>query len=328
MHEQALSDLPPTRLSVKTRSPSLKFSDFLRQAHPSRSASIMSKKSLKAGNAGLERTTPSRGPPSPSPRFPSVRRMHRGRPQLLPAFPSLSDDEPVPLRVEKPLPSEPAFDFEKFFLRPATSASPRTRTKPSETQPLQSNASMHKFVRDCPKSQTGPVRYSFILQTDTLNDEKRDYPNRLAGLPRGETCIFSANDNPPASANSILQGRARYCPGNETTYRLGTPSLSPAFVPWPTSPCERLSKSRKRQDAPGNTIRKNLLRSETEPIPASAPCKSWMDDASTASMIDGRTSHKDISTAQGGTQGPGTKSRHDRTDSRQMSLVCTFPMML
>ena len=322
MHEQLHSDLPPARPSFKTRSPSTKLSDFLRQRNPSRSASIMSKKSQKAGNSGYERPSTSQGPPSPSFRFPSVRRMQRGRPQLLPAFPSLSDDKPVTLDVGKPLPSEPPFDFEKFFSRPLASTSPRTRANPPEAQPLQPNMSIYRTVRDCPKAQTAPVRYSFILQTDTLNGEKRVCPDRLVGLPYGETSVSSPYENPSASANLIIEGRAGYCPGSET-YRLGTPSLSPAFVPWPTSPCERLSKGRKRQHAPGKLPRPAPSRSETDPVPASAVCKSWIDDSFTRSTISSRTSHKTAGGAYSGTQVRGIKPKSSGTDSSQMSLVST-----
>lgn len=337
MHEQPRPDLPLTRPSFKARSPSTKLSDFLRQAHPSRSASIMSKRSQKAGNSAHERPSTSQGPPSPSFRFSSVRRMQRTRPRLFPAFPSLSDDKPVAIlsddkpvavlsddkpvavKLEKPLPSEPAFDFEKFFRRPLTSTSPRTRARPSAAQPVQSTASIHDFI-DESKSQTTPVRYSFIVQTETLNDKERSYHKPLAGLPCGGSCISSPFDNPPASAS--LAGRAGYCPDNKA-YQLRTPSLSPAFVPWPTSPCERLSKCRKRQDTLGKPPRKPLSRSQTDPVPVSAACQSWMDDSSTTSVIGSRTSHKTSGNAHSGSQVRGIKSKH-RTDSTQMSLVCTF----
>jgi len=319
MHEQPRPDLPPTRPSFKARSPSTKLSDFLRQAHPSRSASIMSKRSQKAGNSAHERSSTSQGPPSPSFRFSSVRRMQRARPQLFPAFPSLSDEKPVTVKLEKPLPSEPTFDFEKFFRRPLTSTSPRTRARPSEAQPVQSTASIHGFV-DGSKSQTAPARYSFIVQTETLNDKERGYHNPLAGLPCGGSCISSPFDNPPASAS--LAGRAGYCPDNKA-YQLRTPSLSPAFVPWPTSPCERLSKCRKRQDTLGTPPRTTLSRSQTDPIPVSAACQSWMDDSSTTSVIGSRTSHKTSGNAHGGLQVRGIKSKHG-TDRTQMSLVSTF----
>lgn len=323
MHERTPSDIRPSRPSFKTRSPSLKLSDFLRQAHPSRSASIMSKRSQKTGNAGIERPSTSQGPPSPSSRFPSMRRMQRGRTQLLPAFQSSSDDKLVTLKVEKPLPSEPPFDFEKFFRRPSTSTSPRTRAKQSEAKPLRSDASLHNFVRDCPKSQPAPVRYSFILQTDTLDDEKRDYHNRIAGLPYGETYTSSPFENPAASASLILEGRTGYCPGNNA-YKLGTPLLSPAFAPVPTSPCERLSKSRKRQAIPGKGPRPTISRSETDPVPASAPCQSWMDDASTTSVIGSGTVTKIAGNAQTGTQVRRVGSRRGGTNKKQLSFVCTI----
>lgn len=327
MHEQPHSDLTSTRPSFKTRSPSIKFSDFLRQAHPSRSASIRSKKSLKAGNSGYERPSTSQGPPSPSFRFPSVRRMQRARPQLLPAFPSLCDDKPVTVKLEKPLPSEPAFEFDKFFRRPVALNSPRTRAKPSAAQPLPSTASIHNFVRDCPKSQTAPVRYSFILQTETLNDEKGGRPNRLAGSPCGGMCSSSPYDYPPAAANSIVEHQADYGPGKDI-YRLGTPSLSPAFVPWPTSPCERLSKGRKRQHTAGRPPRPTVFRSETDPVPASAACQSWMDDSSTTSVVGSRTSRNVAGTALSNTQMRSIDLRHGGPDSTQMSLVWTSSFVI
>ena len=320
MSEQPRTDLPSIRPSFKARSPSTKLSDFLRQAHPSRSASIRSRKYQKAGCSAQDGTSMSQDRPSQSSRFPSVRRMQRARPQLLPAFPSLSDDKAVTLRVEKPLPSEPPFDFEKFFRRPGTSTSQKTMAEPSEAPSVRSNASIHHFIRDCPKSKTAPVRYSFILQTDTIRGDKGDYPYPLTGQSSRGTCGLSPSENQPASANPILEGRTCYLRGDEI-YRLGTPSLSPAFEPWPTSPCERVSRGRKRQNAHVGTARPSLSRMETDPLPGSVAGKGWVRDPSPTFRTRSQKPHMAADTIDSDTQLRATKSR-SKTNSTELSLVC------
>ncbi len=312
--QQAPVEFPYTRPAQSTRSPGHKFTDFLRQTQPSRSASILSRKSSKTGIPSYGRTNNAQNPaPTPS-RFRSVKRGQRASPQLLPAFPSPSHGRrSTDIRVDKPLPSEPSFDFEEFFRRPSRTARPTTRQQQSDTQSVRSYTSRNHFTRDIPRARNAAARYSFILKTATHGNKKEDCSCPLTGLACEGVLALSGYEDGSASARHgeekrNLDGRCGRCSAKDT-YQLGMPMVA-ASTRRPTSPCEQLSKGRKRnRPGPLNTADLNILSNR---VGFRSESGRWMDDAP-ASQFEPELSRKMSRPAQGCTPDRTVKARNDET---------------